>query len=87
MHAVPAENLPAMFECFRLSARLSVTGCARRWEEAQIATGQRLDQFLACRGCPLGAQHAGKAHVSYSAMYGAAICPRCRETQTALWAK
>lgn len=71
-----SENL---FACDRLSARLTQAGCARRWEDAHLHSNAKNDALLPCRGCPLGAKHAGKPHVAYSAMYGASICPRCRK--------
>jgi len=31
-----------------------------------------------CMRCPIGASHAGEAHVERSSFYGGNICPRCR---------
>jgi hypothetical protein len=31
-----------------------------------------------CRGCPIGAAHAGAQHIHYSTLFGQEICPRCR---------
>jgi len=56
---------------------LSTTACARRWREAQAARGETAARFEKCRGCPIGAQHAGEAIVHYSVIYGADVCPRC----------
>lgn len=38
--------------------------------------------FDACRSCPIGAAHAGEEAVTYSPIYGASICPRCRKGVT-----
>jgi len=51
--------------------------CARRWREAQAARGETAARFEKCRGCAIGAQHAGEAIVHYSVLYGADVCPRC----------
>jgi hypothetical protein len=66
-----------MFRCEPYRATLSMKGCATRWREAQTATGEAADRFAACRGCPIGAPHAGYAPIRYSAKFGTAICPRC----------
>lgn len=81
-----------MFGCSRLSATLSMSGCARRWREASVPVKRRrgddqggdtsVDRFSACRGCPIGAAHAGEAVINYSSIYGADICPRCRKGVT-----
>ncbi len=42
------------------------------------ARGEAAEQFAKCRGCAIGAAHAGEAAVSYSVLYGSRhICPRC----------
>lgn len=81
-----------MFGCSRLSATLSMQGCARRWTEAATPVKRRrgddsggdtvVDRFSACRGCPIGAAHAGHDVIDYSALYGLEICPRCRKGVT-----
>lgn len=94
----PSDLAPGllMFGCDRLKASLSLGGCAKRWSEAKAPApkGRRRggeigddgasapDRFAACRGCPVGAQHAGEAHISYSTLFGASICPRCRKGTT-----
>jgi hypothetical protein len=45
--------------------------------EAQTAKGDRADRLVACRSCPIGAAHSGKALIHYSALYETLICPRC----------
>lgn len=78
-----------MFRCTALSATLSVTGCAKRWREAAVKpvvrpedAAWRPDPFSSCRGCSIGAAHAGAAAVTYSALFGSSICPRCRKGVT-----
>jgi hypothetical protein len=67
-----------MFACEPLKATLSQKGCAARWREAQDASGHEAERLATCRGCPIGAAHAGEEFVVYSRHYGAAICPGCR---------
>jgi len=67
-----------MFACAPYRATLSQGGCANRWREAQDATGHRADSLASCRGCAIGAAHAGEEHVAYSPLYGVSICPACR---------
>jgi hypothetical protein len=65
------------FVCQRYHARLSTTACASRWRSAQRARGEAADQFARCRGCTIGAQHAGERHFARSKIYGCEVCPRC----------
>jgi hypothetical protein len=79
---VYAEDVAApglkFFRCDTHRANLSQRGCAERWITAQNAKGHAAERFAACRGCPIGAAHAGEQPVRYSWLYGQAICPRCR---------
>jgi hypothetical protein len=68
-----------LFRCEPYAATLSTKGCASRWIEAQGAAGECADRFAACKGCPIGAGHAGHVAVSYGRYFGTMICPRCRE--------
>lgn len=61
------------FGCERMRATLSVGSCAGMWRQANGSEGGR----EACLRCPLGAQHAGEAQASLSAMHLAPICARC----------
>lgn len=49
-------------------------GAARNRANA-VATAA--DGFEKCRGCPIGAAHAGERFVRYSRWYGVQFCPRC----------
>jgi hypothetical protein len=66
-----------MFRCDAYTATLTMHGCAGRWVEAQTATGWGLDHVERCRGCAIGAAHAGYDVVHYSPWFGSPICPRC----------
>jgi hypothetical protein len=78
------ESAPGLkfFRCDAYHATLSMAGCASRWVQAQTATGEAADRYAACRGCPIGAPHAGYAPVRYSTWYGVDICPRCSKGTT-----
>ena len=65
------------FDCQPYRAKLSTKACARRWRSAQQARGEAAERFAKCRGCSIGAAHAGEAEVHYSILFGANICPRC----------
>lgn len=78
----PAAPALKFFRCEPLRAVLSQPGCAQRWREAQAATGQVAERYQACRGCPIGAAHAGADYIRYSPLYGISICPRCRRGTT-----
>ena len=81
------------FRCDRLNAKLTQPGCANRWLQAQTgpggergpaAFGAKLrDEALSmCRGCSVGALHAGHDPIRYSAHFGEMICPRCDKGTT-----
>lgn len=70
------------FRCEWLKCSMSQEGCGRRFLQAAAAKGQAAERFESCRACPIGAAHAGSDHVHLSPLYGAAICPRCREGTT-----
>lgn len=65
------------FRCGPQRATLSMKGCASRWREAQLAKGEAAERLAGCRGCAIGAAHAGYTPVRYSPYFGATICPRC----------
>jgi hypothetical protein len=68
-----------MFGCTPLRATMSQRGCGARWRDAQDATGYDAERLNVCRGCSIGAAHAGEQHVHHSNLYGASICPACRK--------
>ncbi|UIF85145.1 hypothetical protein [Cupriavidus sp. UYPR2.512] len=70
------EYLPGVqhFQCELLRASLSVESCSGNWRRANH------EQDLArhrCRGCSVGAQHAGDSGASTSPFRGTLICGRC----------
>ena len=65
------------FACVPMRATMSQGGCGARWREAQATGVTAGDRWAACRGCTIGAAHAGERAVHYSAHYGASVCPRC----------
>ncbi len=67
-----------MFRCDAWRATLSVPTCAKRRRTAQTATEVKAEGLERCMRCPIGASHAGEAHVERSSFYGGNICPRCR---------
>jgi hypothetical protein len=61
------------------------TPSAGRGRRDALSNYQREDlvaRYRHCRGCPLGAAHAGRQIVRYSAWYGRGICPRCGQGAT-----
>jgi hypothetical protein len=71
-----------MFRCEAYRANLTMKGCGSRWREAQVASGEAADRVAACRGCAIGALHAGYKPIRYSQWFGVSICPRCSRGTT-----
>jgi hypothetical protein len=71
-----------LFQCETWRARLTTTACSVRWREAQVAVRERAEELAKCRGCPIGAGHAGYPPVGYSEVYQARICARCGRGST-----
>lgn len=59
--------------------RLSVESCADQWRAAQKKKPEVWSSLSVCRGCAVGAQHAGHAdHVALpSDSVGGSLCTRC----------
>lgn len=69
------EDCPGdFFECGKLSATLSKSSCASMWRKAFSRNGNYQEK---CRGCPIGAMHAGEHEISTSRLAGKKICVRC----------
>lgn len=62
------------FRCDALRATMSTEACAGMWRESNH---ENLRDRLACRCCPIGAQHAGETLASMSALKGLPLCARC----------
>lgn len=81
----PAAPGLRFFSCGPFRATLSQGGCATRWRQAQDTKGKSRELVEAsrpCRGCAIGAAHAGANHVPLSQWFGAAICSGCRTGST-----
>lgn len=72
---VYVELVPGMqhFSCERMRATLSVHACADNWRRGREGNLSRLP----CKGCEIGAVHAGEAGASQSPLLGTRICARC----------
>jgi hypothetical protein len=66
------------FRCERLRSTISTESCAGMWREAN--SGGLEEGRMSCRCCALGAQHAGEAQASLSALKGTLTCARCHRT-------
>lgn len=75
----PADRL--YFECKPLSATLSVEACATNWRRAHEGEGAR---SWHCKGCKLGALHAGETAANLWQGQGQLICSRCHSGCTRL---
>lgn len=62
-----------MFACDRLSATLGVEQCATNWSRATAGDG-----MLRCKGCRIGACHAGEDQPNMSPLRGCMVCARCQ---------
>lgn len=67
------------FMCAPYKASMSVSGCAQLYKAEK---GVHAGRHMHCKGCPIGAHHAGEAPVSRA--YGSLICPRCHRGSTRL---
>ena len=64
-----------MFRCEKRKATIGVDACSSMW-----AAGHQKDaheRLWLCRGCSIGAQHAGVSDATLSPLYAAPICARC----------
>ena len=67
------------FACTPLRATLSTRACAQMYQrESRTRSGQHPH----CRGCEVGALHAGER--APTPLYGSLICPRCARGSTRL---
>jgi hypothetical protein len=84
--ALPEIPGAAFFDCDRLHAGLTTTACAGMWRGANEArSGEAaFDRYAKCRGCAVGATHAGVANASESPIRGAKVCARCGRGATRL---
>ena len=59
-----------------MRATLSTDACAKNWRGAY--EDPESPRAHNCRGCPIGASHAGETAASTSPLRGASICGRCQ---------
>jgi len=78
------EGNPALhFHCERMLATISTSACADMWRDAHDKNSERRRQ---CRGCPLGAKHAGVPDANLSDIHNVKICARCtHEVPRLIW--
>ena len=72
-----------MFRCDRMAASLQVMRCASMWAEAN-GKGSPPERLERCRGCSVGACHAGARDPSYHRLRGVTVCARCHRTDLRL---
>ena len=71
------------FHCQRMLATISTSACADMWRDAHEQNSERRRQ---CRGCPLGAKHAGVSDANLCDIHNVRICARCRnEVPRLIW--
>lgn len=78
IHLVPGK---LHFACSRQRATLSTDACATMWRQANH---ENLESHIGCRGCPIGAEHAGELLANMSALHGTPTCARCHRGSTRL---
>lgn len=80
--------MPAMFDCDRMRARLTVAGCTRNWRAAQAERPAPWDSKHHCLSCPIGAAHAGQppeeARHKRAEEAVRLFCPRCQRPSARL---
>lgn len=67
-----------MFRCEPRRAILQVDRCSDMWKAGHVKDAP--ERYLLCRGCQLGAQHAGATEATLSPIYASTICGRCHCT-------
>ncbi len=71
-----------MFRCDRTAASLRVEACGQMWGQAN---GQHPPERLwKCRGCHLGAKHAGAEDAALNPIRGTTTCVRCERADMRL---
>jgi len=64
-----------MFRCEKRRASLLASSCKSMWQEGNRKVCD--DRFLLCRGCQIGAIHAGVGDATLSPLYATPTCARC----------
>lgn len=71
-----------VFRCEALSASITVKSCAGMWTQANA--GEPVERLWRCKGCKLGAEHAGAGDVAMNPLRGVELCVRCSRTDLRL---
>lgn len=79
-HLIEGSSVP-FFRCDRLLATISVDQCSSMWLAANERNSELRRQ---CRGCRLGAAHAGRPDANLCDIHGVKICARCRQESSRL---
>jgi hypothetical protein len=64
-----------MFRCEKRRAIIMLERCSTMWQEGNRKNCD--DRFWLCRGCQIGAKHAGVGDATLSPLYASSICARC----------
>ena len=74
-----------LFDCPRLAGNLRITeiGCANNWRRARREHADRGHPLYECRGCAIGAGHAGEPQERDAAALEG-VCVRCNRQSTRL---
>lgn len=70
------------FRCERRKATIRTSVCAKMWQEGHAKHAD--ERHLSCRGCQVGARHAGASEATLSPVYASPICGRCGAGSTRL---
>ena len=89
------------FRCEPLRASITMEECGRRWHSGNMGVGPAANsddadvsaspdasmRCMTCKGCVVGARHAGVQSANLSHLKGAIICGRCHQGCTRLIGK
>lgn len=64
-----------MFRCEKRRASLLASSCSAMWTEGNRKSCD--DRYWLCKGCSIGAQHAGVGDSTLSPLYATSTCARC----------
>lgn len=64
-----------MFRCEARRATISTSACAGMWTHGAIKNSN--ERYWLCKGCAIGAKHAGVGDATLSPLYASTICARC----------
>ncbi|SRR5258708_5491800 len=69
------------FTCGRMRASMSTAACASNW---RLANDQQDPRRERCRGCAVGALHAGEADINPSPLRSTKTCARCHRVGSSI---